>query len=166
MPPGQYLSDATDGLDSVDQLPAPKVINRSRNYRRRRCPRCGASAPRVQVRCRTLSDLGDPRDGRPRVLRVRYSQHRCPAAGRGCGCYFNADTSDLAEPHGRYTRQVSELAVRLVVEDGSPYRSASRRLWRDHRVFVPFATVQNWVEAAGEKGAGGGGGPARRRLAG
>jgi len=24
-------------------------------------------------------------------------------------------------------------------------------LWRDHRVFVPWATIQNWVEAAGEK---------------
>jgi hypothetical protein len=27
-------------------------------------------------------------------------------------------------------------------------------LWRDHRVFVPFATIQNWVEAGGKKGAG------------
>ena len=24
-------------------------------------------------------------------------------------------------------------------------------LWRDHRVFVPFATIQNWVEAGGKK---------------
>jgi hypothetical protein len=40
--------------------------------------------------------------------------------------------------------------VRLVVEDGLPYRPASWHLWRDHRVFVPFATIQHWVEA-GEK---------------
>jgi hypothetical protein len=39
----------------------------------------------------------------------------------------------------------------LVVEDGMPYRPASWHLWRDHRVFVPFATIQNWVEAAGKK---------------
>ena len=32
-----------------------------------------------------------------------------------------------------------------------PYRMASWHLWRDHRVFVPWATIQNWVEAAGEK---------------
>jgi hypothetical protein len=32
-----------------------------------------------------------------------------------------------------------------------PYRAASWHLWRDHRVFVPYATIQNWVEAAGEK---------------
>jgi hypothetical protein len=42
------------------------------------------------------------------------------------------------------------MAVRLVAEDGLPYRPASWHLWRDHRVFVPFATIQNWVEA-GEK---------------
>ena len=44
------------------------------------------------------------------------------------------------------------VAIRSVVEDGLPYRSASWRLWRDHRVFVPFATIQNWVEAGGKKG--------------
>jgi transposase InsO family protein len=41
------------------------------------------------------------------------------------------------------------MAVRLVVEDGLPYRPASWHAWRDHRVFVPWATIQNWVEAAG-----------------
>jgi hypothetical protein len=41
--------------------------------------------------------------------------------------------------------------VRLVAEDGLPYRAASWHLWRDHRVFVPFATAQNWAEAAGGK---------------
>jgi hypothetical protein len=46
---------------------------------------------------------------------------------------------------------VQQTAVRLVVEDGLPYRVASWHLWRDHRVFVPWATIQNWVEAAGEK---------------
>jgi hypothetical protein len=25
-------------------------------------------------------------------------------------------------------------------------------LWRDQRVFVPYATIQNWVEAGGKKG--------------
>jgi hypothetical protein len=41
-----------------------------------------------------------------------------------------------------------------VVEDGLPYRPTSWHLWRDHRVFVPFATIQNWVAAGGKKGAG------------
>jgi hypothetical protein len=48
---------------------------------------------------------------------------------------------------------VIQLAVRIVVEDGLPYRPDSWHLWRDHRVFVPFATIQNWVEAGEKKGA-------------
>src|ERR687895_121569 len=32
-----------------------------------------------------------------------------------------------------------------------PCPAASWHLWRDHRVFVPFATLQNWIEASGEK---------------
>ena len=38
---------------------------------------------------------------------------------------------------------------REVAEDGLPYRAASWHMWRDQRVFVPFATIQNWVEASG-----------------
>src|SRR5262249_20263957 len=54
-------------------------------------------------------------------------------------------------PGSQYTHRVINLAVRIVVEDGLPYRPASWHLWRDHRVFVPFATIQNWVEAGGKK---------------
>src|SRR5712691_9555165 len=49
--------------------------------------------------------------------------------------------------------RVTYLAVRVVVEDGVPYRPPRWHLWRDHRVFVPFATLHNWVEAGGKKGA-------------
>jgi hypothetical protein len=59
--------------------------------------------------------------------------------------------SDIALPGGNYTHRVVSTAVRLVVEDGLAYRVASWHLWRDHRVFVPFATIQNWVEASGKK---------------
>jgi len=89
-----------------------------------------------------------PLSGRPRDLLVTYSQHRC----QDCGTYFNADMDDLALPKSHYTHRVVQTAVRLVVEDGLPYRAASWHLWRDRRVFVPFATIQNWVEAGGEKG--------------
>jgi hypothetical protein len=60
----------------------------------------------------------------------------------------------LAPRNSHYTHRVIALAVRLVVEDGLPYRAASWHLWRDHRVFVPFSTIQNWVEAGGKKGRG------------
>ena len=87
------------------------------------------------------------RAGRPIDLVVTFSRHHCPH----CDCYFPADISDLALPKCQYTRRVQDLAVRLVAEDGLPYQAASWHLWRDHRVFVPCATIQNWVEAAGEK---------------
>ena len=146
--PGEYIPDSTEGIARVEDLPKAKTVRRSRNYRRRPCPKCGHRAPRVRPVRRTLHDLGDPRSGRPCDMLVTYSQHRCPK----CNFYFNADMDDLALPKCHYTHRVLALAVRLVVEDGLPYRAASWHLWRDHRVFVPFATVQNWVEAGGEKG--------------
>ena len=67
-------------------------------------------------------------------------------------CYFTTDLTDLAPPKSAYTHRVVDIAVRIVVEDGLPYRPARWHLWRDHRVFVPFATIQTWVEAGGKKG--------------
>ena len=156
--PGDYLADVTEGITRVEDLPKPQIVRRSRNYKRRPCPLCGHRAYRVRTVTRCLHDLGDPVVERPRDLRVRYSQHRCPK----CDRYFNADMDDLALPKSHYTHRVVSMAVRLVVEDGLPYRAASWHLWRDHRVFVPFATVQNWVEAGGKKG----GSLHRRRLPG
>jgi hypothetical protein len=145
--PGVYLPDATEGIIRVEDLPVPRIIERSRNSPRQGCPRCGEGASRLRTAQRTLHDLGDPISGRPRDLHLIYSQHYCSH----CDLYFNADMLDLAVPNGHYTHRVVATAVRCVVEDGLPYRSASWHLWRDHRVFVPFATIQNWVEAAGEK---------------
>jgi hypothetical protein len=94
-----------------------------------------------------LHDLGDLAANRPRECILTFSQHRCSR----CKIFFNVDLSDLAAPNSHYTRRVVVLAVRLVIEDGLAYRTASWHLWRDHRVFVPFATIQNWVEAGGKK---------------
>jgi len=145
--PGEYVPDATEGITRVEDLPKPQLQRRSRNYAARPCPQCRRRAGRYAVDSRTLHDLGDPRSGRPVDLVVTFSRHRC----RRCGCHFTADLSDLALPKCHYTRRVQQLAVRLVAEDGLPYRSASWHLWRDHRVFVPYATIQNWVEDAGKK---------------
>ena len=146
--PGRYVPDETEGIVRVEDLPKAKVSERSRNYKHRTCPECGRSAYRLRTVVRRLHDLGDLVSGRPREIQITYSQHRC----LGCGGYFNADMEDLAPPKSHYTHRVIQTAVRLVVEDGLPYRLASWHLWRDHRVFVPFATVQNWVEAGGKKG--------------
>ena len=145
---GEYRPDATEGIPCVEDLPQAKVVRRSRNFRRRPCPHCGHSAYRHRKCRRSLHDVGDLISGRPREIQLTYSQHYCSS----CERMFNADMSELAPPGGHYTHRVVGLAVRLVVEDGLPYRAASWHLWRDHRVFVPFATIQNWVEAGGEKG--------------
>jgi hypothetical protein len=144
---GEYLADLTEGITRIEDLPPPLVRSCSRNYRRRRCPHCGHAAYRNGLGRRTLHDLSSLQAGRPLDLSVRYSKHRCPS----CHHCFCADTSDLAPSGSHYTHRVSAVAVRLVVEDGLPYREASWHLWRDDRVFVPYATLQNWVEAAGKK---------------
>lgn len=145
--PGEYVPDATEGITRVEDLPKPRLQRQNRNAAARPCPRCRRPAGRYTVGTRTLHDLGDNRSGRPVDLVVTFSRHRC----RRCRCHFATDLVDLALPKCHYTRRVQQLAVRLVAEDGLAYRNASWHLWRDHRVFVPFATIQNWVEAAGEK---------------
>jgi hypothetical protein len=146
--PGEYVPDSTEGITRVEDLPTPLSTKRSRTYRCRPCPQCGRSCYRHAFGQRTLHDLGCLLRDRPRVLQVAYSRHYCAC----CDLHFSIDLSDLAPPGSHYTNRVIELAVRVVVEDGLPYRVASWQLWRDHRVFVPYATIQNWVEAAGKKG--------------
>ncbi len=145
--PGAYVPDATEGVIDPAELPKASIQRRSRDYRRRCCPRCGKSCYRDSRGERILHDLGNIHSGHPVDIEVSYSKHRCEE----CGIYFNAAMSDLAVAGSRYTCRVVDTAVRLVSDDGLPYREASWHLWRDHRVFVPFATIQNWVEAAGEK---------------
>jgi hypothetical protein len=146
--PGEYLADVTEGITRVEDLPRARILTRSRHYQRYPCPHGGTSAYRVRRVQRHLHDVGDLVAGRPHELRLTYSQQYCPCWSQ----YFNADMSDGAPPGSHYTPRVVALAVRLVVEDGLPYRAASWHLGRDHRVFVPFATLQKWVEAGGKKG--------------
>jgi hypothetical protein len=144
---GVYRPSGTDGVRSAADLPKPTIVVVDRNQQHADCPACGHVCYRDRVMSRELHDVGDLRTGRPCVLKVEVSQHCCSK----CKKYFCADTSDLAPPRSGYTHRVIDLALRTVIEDGMPYRPASWRLWRDHRVFVPFATIQNWVEAAGKK---------------
>jgi transposase len=146
--PGRYVPDPTEGITNVKDLPAPHLVAYQRDHKQTTCPRCGHLASRHKSGQRTLHDLGDLCTGHPVDLLVAYSSHYCER----CKKHFNIDLSDLAPPGSHYTHRVIDLAVRVVSEDGLPYRPASWHLWRDHRVFVPFATMQNWVEAGGKKG--------------
>ena len=118
LPAGPY-----SGITDPQDVPPPKLVPRSRNYEHRPCPECGKSCPRDRVFTRTLHDLGDPVGGRPRDIRLTYSQHHCTQ----CRHYFTADMSDLAASKALYTHRVVALAVR-VVEDGLPYQTASWHL--------------------------------------
>jgi hypothetical protein len=148
--PGVYVPDPTEGMVDVKDLPAPQWVPYIRHQPHTPCPRCPQLASRHQAGQRTLHDLGDIYPGCPVDLLVTYSSHDWAP----CQQYGNIDLSDVAPPGSHYTHRVMEMAVRLVVEDRMPYRPARWHLWRDHRVFVPFATLQNWVEAGGKKGAG------------
>lgn len=148
--PGRYVPDPTEGIVNVHDLPQPQLKGYHRDLKQTPCPCCGQFASRHKGEQRTLHDLGDLTTGCPVDLLVSYSSHHCSR----CKKYFNIDLSDLAPAGSHYTHRVIDLAVRVVVEDGLPYRPASWHLWRDHRVFVPFGTIQNWVEAGGKKGAG------------
>ena len=143
------LSTQTEDPQPVvsKDLPKPTIQARSRNYRHRPCPKCGRKCYRDTIGDRQLHDTGNLKTGRPHILELTYSVHRCEK----CKIYFSADMSDLAPVGGHYTHRVMSLALRAVLEDNLPYQSASWRLWRDHCVFVPWATIQNWVEGAGKK---------------
>jgi hypothetical protein len=142
-----FSSEPSPHVLRPEDLPKPIIEKRSRNFRKRACPRCRRGCYRDKTFSRCVRDVGDLRAGRPRILELVYSQHYCSK----CDLYFSADTSDLAPRQGDYTHRVVSLAVRLVIEDGLPYQTASWHLWRDHRIFVPWATIQNWVEGAGKK---------------
>jgi hypothetical protein len=146
--PGQYFPDPTAGITTPIALPQAKIVRRSRNFTHLPCPQCGKAGLRNRTRTRVLHDVGDLVTGKPRDIALLYSHHRCTK----CHTFFDADTAEYSLPKARSTPRVVSLAVRLVVEDGLPYQAASWHLWRDHRVFVPFATLHNWVEAGGEKG--------------
>ena len=147
--PGEYVPDPTEGIVDVNALPTPTLVAYDRNHDHTPCPRCGHLAYRHTFGQRTLHDLGDLSTGCPVDLFVTYSSHYCSK----CRKYFNVDLSDVALPGSQYTHRVTQLAVRLVVEDGVPSRPASWHVWRDHRVFVPFAPIQHWPAAGGKKGA-------------
>src|SRR5436309_6245355 len=76
--PGEYVPDATEGITRVEDLPKPRIQQRSRNSKARRCPRCGARAGRYAVATRTLHDLGDPRASLPVDIVLSFSRYYCP----------------------------------------------------------------------------------------
>ena len=65
--PGEYLPDPTEGVTRLEDLPKPKIVEKSRDYRKRPCPFCGHKANRDGRRKRKLHDLGDMVTSFPRL---------------------------------------------------------------------------------------------------
>jgi len=63
--PGEYVTDITEGITRVEDLPEPKNKKHSRNYNRRKCPFCGYLAYRDNTFTRKLHDIGD----------LKYAEH-------------------------------------------------------------------------------------------
>jgi len=72
--PGEYVADETQGITRVEDLPKPKFVRRSRNYKRQPCPLCEHSTYRPgrnaldavrQVKALLDSWQKDVVDGRP-----------------------------------------------------------------------------------------------------
>lgn len=147
-PIGEYLPDPTEKIRSAKELPPPEIVQKRESRKSLGCPKCGRKCPRHQNKSRDFHDIGNPDTRRPRDVHLVFSQHYCAQ----CDIYFYPDLSSLVPPYSQYSLRVVDLAVHLVVEDGLPYGEASWNLWRDHRVWVPRGTVQNWVEASGKKG--------------
>src|SRR3989304_1590490 len=152
--PGRYISDVTEGIVRVEDLPKARVSERSRNFRHRTCPEGGRSAYPLRTVVRRLHDLGDLVSGRPRDIQITYSQHHC----LGCDGYFNADMEDLAPPKSHYTHRVIHTAVRLGGEKGPPNTSPARILTRPWRTSpatsprtncttVPSVFFRSWTTA-------------------
>jgi hypothetical protein len=73
-------------------------------------------------------------------------KHLC----RPYGVQFAFDLSALALPNCHYACRAQRLTVRLVADDGLSDEAARCHPWRGHRVFVPYATIQNGVEEKSE----------------
>ena len=143
----EYVPDKSLEWKSAADVPDPETRVERRVFDHLPCPQCGCPTPRLRTVSRPLHDLGNVSSGKPCDVHFEYSQHRC----KPCNHYFHAEFPEWVPEKLHYTRPVVDTAVRLVVEDGIPYESACWHMWRDHRVFVPAGTIQNWVEASGKK---------------
>ena len=47
--PGEYVPDVTEGITHVEDLPKPRIEQRSRHWPARLCPGCGHRAGRYAV---------------------------------------------------------------------------------------------------------------------
>jgi hypothetical protein len=116
--PGEYRPDSTEGITRIDDLPRPNVSLRSRNYRRRPCPRCGHS---LDLRLAATEPLpkGLQRFGPLAIAdehhrsAVQVQDHRQVAVPLGDGDLVDGEVAQVLELGlGEATREVALLGYR------------------------------------------------------
>ena len=110
------------------------------------CPQCGHMSEQLRIETRQVRGFGDLKGKRE----FKFSKHRC----RRCRKSFNVDLANLGkgcaefsvEPGLRYFKNVVDLAVRLVREEGKTLREAHNILLNEpYLVHVPVMTLCNWA---------------------
>ncbi len=102
------------------------------------CPVCERPARKHMIVLHHLNDLGK---GGPAFLDLQVSYHHC----RDCAKFFmNPQVAKYAEPGSRFTKRVSDKAVRLVQEEGLSVDLAREKLRREFDVTVSRATLYRW----------------------
>jgi hypothetical protein len=136
----------TGDITCMKDLPKANHDQRSSNDRRR-CPNCGHPLPQGSLFTGFQLDLKD--------LAAQLSDQSVPVpphCGSKCNTCFGGVQSNPTAPDCQHTRRAIRWALRLVREEGSNHRGASWRLYCEHQVFVPAATIKNWIKASRGKG--------------
>ena len=138
--PGEYVADGTEGITRVEDLPKPKVAPRSRNFR------------------------GDRSKVRHSAIANGPSSGRCTMWGIWSADALGTFTSPTRSTIAANARATSTRMCPTAPKSHYTYRVTTRPCgwsWRrfaylarvgisgETRVFVPYATIQNWVEAGG-----------------
>lgn len=134
----------------AEKVEIPRPILRILHFdtKKARCPNCHTFCSRENRGQRRAHHLGSLLLDRPVDLEIRFANYYCP----NCQKYFvHPGVNKIISPYAQYTHAVKETALAYLTEQGLPLREASWALWRHHRVFVPFATLHNWVLEAGGK---------------
>ena len=114
--PGEYRPDPTLGIDRPEDLPKTKISVRSRNYRRRPCPRCGHGAYRDRIGHVQIADA--PGRGEPGTGDLPLGSYLEQLIGEGYGGYVGleykptrADTFDWlpSDERGAHRLRVESL---------------------------------------------------------
>jgi len=84
----------------------------------------------------------------PPVIEVFEYKHMLASGFSNLALLILREQSAPTDSDCLHTRRAIHWALRLVREEGLNHRNACWRLYCEHQVFVPAATLKNWIKAA------------------